>query len=842
MSRKICTAISRATRFMLALAVITAPALPASALDVRYDNLNGGKMVSGIDASTATSPVVNRENISMTANGDTTGTYLDTSFTAFGLNSPTVNAVNNSGRIDLTANGGVPSAGGNSAFTAIGIYSGGTVINSSNINLSATGGSGGNFVSMTLATGIQSINSGYVTSNGNISVKATGGSGGMINEAVAIGILSNGGAVTSSGNVNATATGGSGGMINLAEAIGITSTSGAVTSSGNINATATGDSGSMFSLAEAIGIQSVTSGAVTNSGNVNATANTVGSGGMNASAAATGIQTGGVVINSGNINATAILGSGVSGSVATACGISSAGGQVTNSGNINVTASGGSGSPGVTAFGIQSFNGTVTNSGFITASATSGGSIPTTAGGIYFPNGGTLTNTGIIRTTGDNAYEVYAVNGALNLANRYNINLDGNPARGSIFSGGAVNINNALLSATAAGGLFNTEYRIFDGPGTVNGSFGGLVQPLNRAVTLVYHDQGTAGSSDDTVSLIYHPGTSPILEGVNVIRRSIGFSMELVRQQQINAFLEGLLSEGRPVRLAAADHIASDAHHGIVKSSPDNGVFFIPYYADLDKDSDSLGYNANFFGFTTGYEKNFGRNQLGFHVGYGHADIDFSGADFPRYTQEQQDIATFGLHGMGTRGNWTLRGDLTGFYGHHDYSGATGVNLDAIENAGYSSVGITDNIMAGYTFRLGPDVLFPEIGLNHIWVRQDGFTGYPNSSLGWPTTYSSMDNNQLQARASLRWMRLFDKKGIPCLSTLGVGGRYRITDDSLSLQQTVPGSAPVTVQANQERAAATAVLSLTVKTGSLDTELAYNGEYSSESILHGVWIKLRYSF
>ncbi len=52
----------------------------------------------------------------------------------------------------------------------------------------------------------------------------------------------------------------------------------------------------------------------------------------------------------------------------------------------------------------------------------------------------------------------------------------------------------------------------------------------------------------------------------------------------------------------------------------------------------------------------------------------------------------------------------------------------------------------------------------------------------------------------------------------------------------------MTVAVNQERAAATAALSLSVKTGGLATELSYNGEYSGESMLHGVWLRFLYSF
>jgi len=852
------------------------PAFSALALDLRYDSLKGGMTVSGIDASTAISSVNTGTNVSMVANGDTTGTFTDTSFTAFGLYSPTVNSVNNTGKIDLMANGGVPSAGGTSFVTAEGLFSGGPVTNSGIINV--TGASGDN--STVNLYGIQTIDT--VTNSGNINVKAMsgsssddaaygivspGGSSAVTNRgnmsvmaissdnstANAFGIISNG-VLINSGNLNTIA---SNGNNSTAIAFGFQS-GGLVTNSGNINAVTTnGDN----SIAQAFG--AISGGAATNSGNVSATAST----GSNSSAIAFGLQSGGSMTNSGNINVAATGGStqviglssggtmtnsgsisaiatGSGNSPAIAYGIISSD-AVTNSGNLNVTAMGGSGSTSL-AYGIQSQSGgTVANSGFITVTATSGGGIPGAAYGVFVPNGGTLTNTGIIRTIGDNAYEVYASSGTLNLSNRYNINLDGDPAKGSIYvnSGATMNLNNTQLSATAVGGRFNTDYRIFDGAGTVNGSFGSVMQPRNRAVTLLYHDQGTAGSSDDTVSLAYHPTTSPVLEGVDVLRRAVNYAIDTVRQQQVTSLLNSVLPEGGTTRLAVSDTIRNDASRGFISTSPANGAFFIPYYANLDKDSSSLSYNANITGFMTGYERDLGRHQFGFHLGYGYADIGFKGFEFPDNTDEELHILTFGLHGMTRHGNWTVRGDLSGFYGRHKYSGITGLNLDVRENASYNSVGITDTIMVGYIVESGSNVFLPEIGLNHIWVLQDGFTGQPSSSLlGWQTNYSSVDNNQLQARASLRWLGRLAVNDLPLIPSVAIGGRYRITDDSLALQQSVSGSAPVEVVTGQERAAATAAVSIAIKRGSIATELAYNGEYSTENTLHGFWLKLAYAF
>ncbi len=362
----------------------------------------------------------------------------------------------------------------------------------------------------------------------------------------------------------------------------------------------------------------------------------------------------------------------------------------------------------------------------------------------------------------------------------------------------------------------------------------------NPAVSVLYHGQGTAGSADDTVSLSYHPRTSPFLEGINVNRYLLNASLATVQQQQINGFLNSLLP-GPPIQMATNDTVASDAPSNLIKSTPDDNVYIIPYYAYLDKDFNRLGYEVNSTGFTAGYEKRFSRTQLGVHLGYGFADVDFNGSDFPKSTEDQQKIFSLGFHGMTRWENWALRGDLTGFYDHHDYEGVSGVNFEAREKADYNSWGTTENLLGGYAFKARTNVLLPEIGLNHTWVRQEGFQTSATFG-GWETDNSSVDNNLFQALASLRWLTRFSLFEIPCMTSLTIGGRYRMSNDDLTVQQSVPGSSPVTVASDQERAAAMASFSLALRKDNFTSELAYSGDYSDDNILHAVWLKIAYAF
>jgi hypothetical protein len=444
---------------------------------------------------------------------------------------------------------------------------------------------------------------------------------------------------------------------------------------------------------------------------------------------------------------------------------------------------------------------------------------------------------------GSGAYEVYVNSGTVSLTNRYNMTLDGEAGKGSIYlnSGASMDLNSALLSATyVAGTKFNTEYRIFDGSGSVSNTFGGLIQPRNTAVSLLYHDQGTDSSSDDTVSLSYHPGTSPATRFVDITRRLLDISLEPVRRQQLYTFLGDQFAALGLVQYAAAGSAASDASFGFRKSSADNGAYIIPYYTNV-KDHSSLGYSSNIFGVAAGYDRRFGDYQLGVHAGYARAKTDFSGTEYPSGTEETQNVFSMGLQGMGRWGDWTLRADATGFYSWHSYNGLTGLNFEGTEAADFNSYGSAETLALGHLIRVGNHVFLPEIGLSHTWIKQEGFS--TNATAGtWNTDYSSIDYNRLDGLLTVKWLTRLVSNHYTILPSVTVGGRYRLTGDKISVNQTVTGSSPVVVAYDDDRAAATTAIGLAVRKGAVSAELAYSGEYSTDTILHGVWLKLNYAF
>jgi hypothetical protein len=625
---------------------------------------------------------------------------------------------------------------------------------------------------------------------------------------------------------------------------GIHTQPGVVTNSGAITTSAKSGIGATSSYVESQGIFANGS-AIYNSGAISAQASAscdrLVYAGTDATAKAYGIYGNlGAVTNTGNITARAVSSSvPANWDGAYAYGIYSNSAAVTNSGNISATASAAN---GAYAFGIYSRGVAVNNSGNITVSAT-GAATRAFAYGIYIDDTATLTNTGIIRAADSNAYEVKITGGTVTLVDRYHMHLDGTPSKGSIYvdAGATLNLNNALLTATAENIRFNTEYKIFDGIGTVIGNFSGARFTTNPAVTLLYHDQGTVGSADDTVSLSYHPATSSVLKGVEVTGQFMGAAIDPVRERQAHSLMEGLISGSTSIQVAAGGSTASDAQPVLLKiSPPESSVYFIPYYVRLKNTSDALGYTTNSAGVAAGYDRHFGAHQLGFHLGVGSADSSFSGREFPADTSDRQTLLNLGLHGLSRWGKWTVRGDATGFYDRHDYSAVTGMNFEGRESANFNSYGTAENLAAGYTFRWGSHVFLPEIGVNHVWIRQDAFTSH--AAGGWQTDYAAADSNQVYGTAALRWLGRFALADFVWTPSVAMGGRCRLTNGSLTIDQTVPGSSTVTISADQNRTAMMASASLAIAKGSFSAEASYNGEYSADTTLHAVWLKFGYMF
>jgi hypothetical protein len=823
-------------RIVAALALLGSMCAVVSAqIDVNETGLHDGQEVYGLYAPATPIPYVNPEDITLLARGAAAPSpYTDVSFSAYGLFNDNGGADNN-GRIAVAGVGGTVDTGGRATANtaATGLSADGDAGNTGSLTITTTGGtatataSGNVAYAYTYAYAYGLAALGTVNNSGSMTITATGGTATATSDtALYVGAFA---------DVFANAIVADNG-VNNSGSLAVTAAGGTAISDGS-------------ALAEAVADGIWAGGALNNSGNITVTATGGTAAGSYASAGAQASgMTGFDLSNTAAVTVVAAGGAATADGVAdTSCyaeGISAS--TVYNTGPVFVTAAAGT-SDGTNnradadAVGIT-VGGDVYNTGRIMVIATAGEGSASIAYGIRVNSPANLTNTAIIRATADTAYELYVASNTTTLFNTYNVTLDGDPSRASlgVADGATLALNDATLSVAGVSReiRWDTEYKLFEtgGAGAVAGSFGD-VQSVNPNATVTYYDQATAGSADDTVALAYTPVASPMLASTAVLKQTIFQAADVVNNHMTMTLLQSILAPPSSGLLVSAGSTAESLALAKAASDETAGVFVEPYYSRLDRDADPLGFDASLWGFSAGFERFLGNTLLNLHAGYGQSDIEYTGAGYSG-NSEDQDVVTGGVSALTRWDPWTLRYGLTGFYGRHDYQGLTGLSLDERETASYDSYGAAATLMAGRIFRRGPHVFLPEAGLNWVWTHRRRYTTDATAP-NWDTTYSAMDDHDLQAAASLRWLSSFFWYDTRVTPSISLGVRHLLTDAETSVRQSVAGAAPVLVESEQDRTAMTVSASLVLTRAPHAVSLAYDGDYSPNAQRHSVW--LRYS-
>jgi len=831
--------------------------------------LNQGTQLNGAENSAeakglwlGTSSLTNRGTLMVTANGGTGG--QNTNGIGQGILADEA-TIDNSGAINVTSNGGTARflderiyADALSAGSATGIMGQELHVgNTGAITSMATGGTadGGNVgwakgvatahgifvysIDIDPTDDIEPDHSNYVDNSGTITATALGGTADANdNDALANGSASGIGVcygdLVNEGAVHATAFGGD----------------------ATINGTGTAQA-----HGEVHGLH-VLSGSLDNNGLIDA--NAVGGTAMaldgiadanaSATARADGVYASGYLQNSGVVNVNAVGGTasapaGNADADADACGLGSETGDVINTGAVTVSATGGAATgdtPNASAhaYGIDA-NANVNNAGDLTVTAMAQEGFSASACGIHMDGTGTLTNTGIIRASADQAYELCIASGTTTLVDTYNVTLDGEPSDASIYvgDGATLALNGSTLTVASVSGetLWGTEYRLFEteGTGVVGGNFGN-VRALNPNIAAHYYDQNNVDSADDTVALGYSPAASPTLDSAGVEKEAVSQAIDVVNGHVTSTLLQSILFPATSPPLANAGPTAESVALARRASSTESNVYVEPYYSRVDRDANPMGFDGRLWGFVAGYERQIDNSLIGLHLGYGRSDIDYTGAGY-NANSEDQDIVTGGFNGLTRWNEWTLRYGLTGFYGSHDYKGLTGLSLTETEEGETDSYGTVATLMAGHIIQRGAHVFLPEAGLNWLWAHRQRYTT-ETSDPSWNTTYSAMNDHDLQAEAALHWLSGFMYGDIHVAPSASIGVRHLLTDAESTVSQTVPGAAPVSVTSERDRTAMTLSGSVMLTKARHAVSLAYDGEYSPDTKRHSLWLRYGWEF
>ena len=530
------------------------------------------------------------------------------------------------------------------------------------------------------------------------------------------------------------------------------------------------------------------------------------------------------------------------------------GASLTNSGSMTLNI--GTSTPPYAAYGLYATgNNTINNSGdfSITTADYKAYAFTFTANS----TGNTLTNTGVILTSpggGRQGYEVLlGGNAELTLKDTYTMTLDGQPNSFTpgysfyLYSGATLHLNGATLEvAEVDSTVMGVPYRIFkleDDTATVDGHFDKVVAK-NPNITVTYLDMENDDLAfNDAVYLEYGVAdpVSPFPQATSLTVKALALAGGVMDQRMAASFLVADNARDKAVLVADSGAIASDAGNGYMKADPDWQFFFTPYYTRTRRSADPSGYEANSGGASFGFERRNDAMLYGFHLGAGTTKIDYRGRGLDG-NDEDQNLFTAGVHAMGRVRDWTWRARVTPFYAQSDYEGLTGTNLTVKETADYHTMGLSTSLVGGYMFRLGRHTLMPELGMDYVYAYRESFTT-DAANPTWKMNCESLDMNQVTARTDLRWMTQVQNGKWVLTPSASAGLRLLLTDDDITVRQSISGNAPFSVTSSQDDVAGTLSLSLDINTGkAISTIIAYDGELSEETTRHSIWAKFSFAF
>jgi hypothetical protein len=577
--------------------------------------------------------------------------------------------------------------------------------------------------------------------------------------------------------------------------------------------------------------------------------------------------TGGNIVNSGTIEASA-----VAGDYSEAAGVIArrTEGGFLNSGSISVLAS--ANDRYSTAWGADLYDigGTVENSGLIEVRATC--PVLGWAYGLEVGGGGTLINTGSISVDGRNGTGIFVTSGSWDIYNPgyvftewgtrtlwlrhsgvstlkddFRIIFNGDPEAAAylepilVSSGTTLNLGDATLLAQAGNGIvWNTPYPVIENAGTVNEEFLAL-QSANPNIGVSWEDSGSTGE-DAAVVFDYAPKASAAAQGLRMANLGVMQAGNLIQQRTFSELLARYIRQ-QETMLADSGQTATDSGFLVARAQDGSGsaAFIRPYLHTVNHPSDGdMGYDGSLLGIVAGYEWLASRElTMGLHAGLGVGSIDFKGTGYDSNDEEQQ-VYSLGLHGAYNPGAWHFDGSATLYAANHEYEGLTG-GLTIEEEDDYTSYGAEAEAIGGYVFSSGRCAAMPYAGLGYSWINAPSHTSDADDS-NWDTDYDSVDEHIVRSilggQISASWAA-GETKVIP---TLGLRWEYALTDNEISVSQSLPGTGSVEVDDEVDQSSFIADASVVFVKGAASMELGATSLYNDDYTSYGGWLTLKWEF
>ena len=523
-----------------------------------------------------------------------------------------------------------------------------------------------------------------------------------------------------------------------------------------------------------------------------------------------------------------------------ACGIYAEGaGPVINTGSITATALGEDGFAAGIYGGYTDEPGTLTNAGTITVDGYDGAGI----GAAY--GDWTVFNTGYIFTSGGTrTLEVYE--GSATLADSFRIIFNSDPASTPapiLVATGAstLNLDGAILLAQAGDAVaWNSPYQVIENHGAVNGEFSGLDSP-NPDIAVAW--TGDDNGENAAVSFRYAPQGTSAGAALRLAHLGALRSKAFIRDHTFSELLARHFRK-QEVLLADSGRFATDS--GALLARPEgegfNTIFIRPYVETFKRPSDGgMGYDADLFGISLAYETLvYPKFILGGHAGIAHGSIDFSGDGYDA-GNEEQNLYSLGVHGAWNPNGLHFGGSATLYAATHEYEGRTGGSLNLRAEDDYTSYGAEIEGIGGVIGAMGDWTVMPYAGFGFSWINSPRHTSEADGA-AWDTRYGTVDEHILRLLfgAQLRTVWVLDD--IRIIPSLGLRWEYALTDNDISVPQSLPGSATVRVEDDLSRSTVIGDASVTFIKGRNALEMGVMRQFNHTMDSGGAWLNMSSAF
>lgn len=298
------------------------------------------------------------------------------------------------------------------------------------------------------------------------------------------------------------------------------------------------------------------------------------------------------------------------------------------------------------------------------------------------------------------------------------------------------------------------------------------------------------------------------------------------------------------VLLADSCRFASDS--GALVARPEkegfNTIFIRPYVETFKRPSDGgMGYDADLFGISLAYETLvYPKFILGGHAGVAHGSIDFKGDGYDA-GNEEQNLFSLGIHGAWNPNGLHFGGSATLYAATHEYEGLTGGSLHLRAEDDFTSYGAEIEGIGGVIHAFGDWTVMPYAGLGYSWINSPRHTSEANGA-AWDTRYGSVEEHILRLLfgAQLRTVWVLDD--IRIIPSLGLRWEYALTDNDISVSQSLPGAASVRVEDELGRSTVIGDASVTFIKGKNALEMGVMRQFNQAMDSGGAWLNMSSAF